>query len=749
MAKGVRKTKSRFGGRLEPTSHVDAAALRGPRRARHRVPGRDASTTSGRSATTSTGWAGRCRCSRPPTSWPWSAQANPGSTRCSSGRCAPWPTQDAPLVVPGFFLKALALEGFRPQVEVCVACGTDGPLVSWAMEEGGLRCAAHRQGPAVSPEAVVVLQDILGGRLGTALNEHPAPGGVRGRPPGRAGGRAPPRAAAALGRHPRPRVTGPDPGSASERPPLLGGVVPAEPLAPLRLPHDVGAAGGVPLRVVARRGLPGRGGRRRGRGRLLRAGRCPVRRVVDGVAGPAGAAAARRVGDGARVARAELAPAGPGGRARGETARPAGQSRWLRAGRRRRPVRPTAARPATARAAGGAGREAAGGPAAVAPDAGAPGGGPEGVAAGAPVGGLGRWTVGGPAGVLGPVAPGGGKPPEGGPPHGACGWAGAPQVGGPDPPGGVPHGAPGRPTDRYGAGGRGRQARHDRRDRCAALSTTNVLAAMSPTRRCPFVVRPVMNPTSGKHQGAASTIHSSVRPSARPNPGLAALLVDDLHAEHGLARREPRGALQRGVEADERQPRRRACTGDVTAGGEVDAIAELEAAEHVVVGVAHRRSTRRRRCRAPRSTAASGLSGVGPTNAITKTYSSEVDQRTRRCGAPSRPSGRRSSPRGVPGTQPGTGRRSRRSFYHRNRTPDASAGAATCRRCRQDRFGTAHRAPYTGRPCPRPPPPTPRCSTRSSTCASAGASCSRRPRSTAASARPTTTGRSACCCCAT
>ena len=45
--------------------------------------------------------------------------------------------------------------------------------------------------------------------------------------------------------------------------------------------------------------------------------------------------------------------------------------------------------------------------------------------------------------------------------------------------------------------------------------------------------------------------------------------------------------------------------------------------------------------------------------------------------------------------------------------------------------------------------PIPRCSTRSSTCASGGASCSPRPRSTAASARPTTTARWACCCCAT
>ena len=53
-----------------------------------------------------------------------------------------------------------------------------------------------------------------------------------------------------------------------------------------------------------------------------------------------------------------------------------------------------------------------------------------------------------------------------------------------------------------------------------ALPTTKDLAAMSPTRRCPVVVSPVMNPTSGRHHGAASTTHSSVRPSDRPNPGL-------------------------------------------------------------------------------------------------------------------------------------------------------------------------------------------------------------------------------------
>ena len=84
-------------------------------------------------------------------------------------------TRDTPLVVPAFFLKVLSLEGYRPQVDECAQCGAEDGLVSWAIEEGGLRCSAHRLGPAISPEAVVVLQRILGGQLADALNEPPSP----------------------------------------------------------------------------------------------------------------------------------------------------------------------------------------------------------------------------------------------------------------------------------------------------------------------------------------------------------------------------------------------------------------------------------------------------------------------------------------------------------------------------------------------------------------------------------------------
>jgi DNA repair protein RecO (recombination protein O) len=170
VAKGVRKTKSRFGGRLEPTSHVDLLIYEGrgeldivsqAETVDHFRPLRDDLDRLGR-AVAMLEAADQLALER---------EANARLYEMLVGALRTLAAQDAPLVVSGFFLKALALEGFRPHVDTCVACGSDGPLVSWAMEEGGLRCGAHRQGSAVGPEAVAVLQDMLGGRLGAALSE--------------------------------------------------------------------------------------------------------------------------------------------------------------------------------------------------------------------------------------------------------------------------------------------------------------------------------------------------------------------------------------------------------------------------------------------------------------------------------------------------------------------------------------------------------------------------------------------------
>jgi DNA repair protein RecO (recombination protein O) len=170
VAKGVRKTKSRFGGRLEPASHVDLLLYEGrgeldivsqAETLDHFRPLRDDLDRLGQ-AVAMLEAADQLSLEGEPNRRLYDMLV--GALRTLADR-------QAPLVVPAFLLKALALEGFRPEVDACVACGEPGPLVSWAMEEGGLRCAAHRLGPAVSTDAVAVLRDILGGRLGAALGE--------------------------------------------------------------------------------------------------------------------------------------------------------------------------------------------------------------------------------------------------------------------------------------------------------------------------------------------------------------------------------------------------------------------------------------------------------------------------------------------------------------------------------------------------------------------------------------------------
>jgi DNA repair protein RecO (recombination protein O) len=173
VAKGVRKTKSRFGGRLEPTSHVRLLLYEGreldivtqAESIDHFRAIRDDLDRLGQ-AVSMLEAADQLALEREP---------NPRIYDMLVGALRTLAAQGSPLVVPAFFLKLLALEGFRPQVESCLVCGDEGPLVAWAIEDGGLRCGAHRQGTALSGEAVTVLQDILGGRLGAALGQAQGP----------------------------------------------------------------------------------------------------------------------------------------------------------------------------------------------------------------------------------------------------------------------------------------------------------------------------------------------------------------------------------------------------------------------------------------------------------------------------------------------------------------------------------------------------------------------------------------------
>ncbi len=169
VAKGVRKTKSRFGARLEPPTHlqlqfyegrgdlqiVDQAETIDHFRAIREDLDRLTRAVSMLEAADQLGLEG---------------EPNPSLYSMLLGALRALADQCGPLVLPSFFLKVLALEGFRAVVDRCVECERTDTLVAFDLESGGTRCDEHRSGIAVSPEALALLADILGGRLGQALN---------------------------------------------------------------------------------------------------------------------------------------------------------------------------------------------------------------------------------------------------------------------------------------------------------------------------------------------------------------------------------------------------------------------------------------------------------------------------------------------------------------------------------------------------------------------------------------------------
>ncbi|MEY4224540.1 MAG: repair protein RecO, partial [Actinomycetota bacterium] len=85
------------------------------------------------------------------------------------------------LVVPAFLLRLLATEGVRPELDRCVGCGAaeseNSPFASIDLERGGVQCRGCRSGIGVTPGALGLLRDVLGGRLGEALDRVHRPGG--------------------------------------------------------------------------------------------------------------------------------------------------------------------------------------------------------------------------------------------------------------------------------------------------------------------------------------------------------------------------------------------------------------------------------------------------------------------------------------------------------------------------------------------------------------------------------------------
>ncbi|MFZ4585403.1 MAG: DNA repair protein RecO [Acidimicrobiia bacterium] len=170
VAKGVRKSGSKFGGRLEPTSHLAFQAYQGRgdldtvtqvevidplrkvredyTRLTHALPMLEA--------------VDQVAQDREP---------HPALYRMLVGALRELERNPSPMITTAFVLKLCALEGFQPSLDECVQCASPGPFPAFDPVGGGVLCGTCAQygGVQLTGAALDVLHDIFEGGLNRAL----------------------------------------------------------------------------------------------------------------------------------------------------------------------------------------------------------------------------------------------------------------------------------------------------------------------------------------------------------------------------------------------------------------------------------------------------------------------------------------------------------------------------------------------------------------------------------------------------
>jgi DNA repair protein RecO (recombination protein O) len=217
VAKGVRRTKSRFGGRLEPFTHVDV--LIHPGRSLDLITQAEVIRAYGKPLATdypryTAGTAmletaerltpvekepairqfllliGGLRAlgdalepgdpddhDQPPELDEADAGGDPATGDPATGdgaevQAAATQPREPRLVLDSYLLRSLALEGYAPSLQECARCGTaDTPLVGFAVAAGGMVCANCRPPGAASPapQTVALMRALVRGDWDMAM----------------------------------------------------------------------------------------------------------------------------------------------------------------------------------------------------------------------------------------------------------------------------------------------------------------------------------------------------------------------------------------------------------------------------------------------------------------------------------------------------------------------------------------------------------------------------------------------------
>lgn len=176
VAKGIRRPGSRFGARLEPTTHVKFQCYRGReldvvtqvetieahRPLREHYQG----LTHAISMLEAVDQVAQER------------ERNIALYRMLVGALRTLALEPASMVGAAFFWKLLSLEGYHPMLDTCVHCGNEaGPFVAFELGDGGVLCeeCGRHGGRRVVPEVIEVVGRIVGGGLNGVLASPPPP----------------------------------------------------------------------------------------------------------------------------------------------------------------------------------------------------------------------------------------------------------------------------------------------------------------------------------------------------------------------------------------------------------------------------------------------------------------------------------------------------------------------------------------------------------------------------------------------
>jgi DNA repair protein RecO (recombination protein O) len=167
VAKGVRRTRSKFGARLEPFSRVELFI----------APGKNLDIITQAETLNVYGEALALDYSR----WTIGQTILETADRIASEDSVPAETQylllvgalraltekehDGFLVLNAYLLRALSMAGYSPVLTECAICGNPGPQPFFNVPSGGALCTDHRQPGSVAPklETIELMMALLQG----------------------------------------------------------------------------------------------------------------------------------------------------------------------------------------------------------------------------------------------------------------------------------------------------------------------------------------------------------------------------------------------------------------------------------------------------------------------------------------------------------------------------------------------------------------------------------------------------------